>query len=48
MYQFVFGIYDFFIRKTVFYWVCHNNDYTSIGYKHGNIMSNIINCLVHD
>ncbi len=26
----------------------HNNDYTSIGYQHGNIVSKIINVLVQD
>ncbi len=47
-FSFLLRIYTTSLLERVFLWVCHNNDYTSIGYKHGNIMSNIIHFLVQD
>ncbi len=41
-------IHYFFIIKNVFLWVRHNNDYTSIGYKHVNIMTNIVHFKLQD
>ncbi len=46
LFSFFAYIHDFFIRKTVFLWVCHSNNYTSIAYN--NSVSNIINVLVQD
>ncbi len=36
------------LLEGIFLSVNNNNDYTFIGYKQGNIMSNIINFLVQD
>ncbi len=41
-------IYSTFLLERLILSVCHNNDYTSIGYKRGNIVSNIINFLALD